>query len=85
MCWDTADRESGTNRLSSCWLILTAALFGAHVLLPARRTRFSNIWPGVLLTLTILTFLAAGSSFYLRSFAGYASYYAGLAGIIASL
>ncbi|WP_410217093.1 YihY/virulence factor BrkB family protein [Paracoccus sp. (in: a-proteobacteria)] len=66
-------------------LILMAALFGAHVLLPARRTRFSNIWPGVLLTLAIWTLLGVGFSFYLSSFANYASYYAGLAGIVAAL
>ncbi len=72
-------------RYPAAGLILMAALFGAHVLLPARRTRFSNIWPGVLLTLTIWTLLAAGFSFYLRSFASYASYYAGLAGIVAAL
>nr|WP_111301728.1 YihY/virulence factor BrkB family protein [Paracoccus saliphilus] len=72
-------------RYPAAGLILMAALFGAHVLLPARRTRFSNIWPGVLLTLTIWTALAAGFSFYLRSFASYASYYAGLAGIVAAL
>lgn len=72
-------------RYPAAGLILMAALFGAHVLLPARRTRFSNIWPGVLLTLAIWSALAAGFSFYLRSFASYASYYAGLAGIVAAL
>ena len=66
-------------------VILLAALFSAHVLLPARRSRFSNIWPGVVLTLVIWGILAAGFSIYLRSFASYASYYAGLAGIVAAL
>jgi membrane protein len=61
------------------------ALFVAHVFLPARRTRFENVWPGVLFTLTLWTVLAAAFSFYLRSFASYASYYAGLAGIVAAL
>jgi transglutaminase-like putative cysteine protease len=57
----------------------------AHVFLPARRTRFENIWPGVFFTLVAWTLLAAVFSFYLRSFASYSSYYAGLAGIVASL
>jgi membrane protein len=66
-------------------VILIAALFAAHVFLPARRTRFANIWPGVLFTVTAWTLLAAAFSFYLRTFGNYASYYAGLAGIIAAL
>lgn len=72
-------------RYPAAALILMAALFGAHVLLPARRTRFSNTWPGVMFTLAIWAVLAGGFSIYLRSFASYASYYAGLAGIVAAL
>lgn len=65
--------------------ILLLALLVAHVLLPARRTVFANIWPGVVVTATTWTLLASAFSFYLRSFSNYASYYAGLAGIIAAL
>ncbi len=65
--------------------ILLVALFLAHVLLPARRTRFANIWPGVLLTLAVWILLTVAFSFYLSTFARYASYYAGLAGIVAAL
>ncbi|MGB8624105.1 MAG: YihY/virulence factor BrkB family protein [Paracoccaceae bacterium] len=65
--------------------ILVIALFAAHVLLPARRTRFCNIWPGVVVTAIAWTLLAAAFSFYLRNFGTYASYYAGMAGIIAAL
>ena len=65
--------------------ILAAALFGAHVFLPARRTRFPGIWPGVIFTVAAWIFLAAIFSFYLRNFSNYASYYAGLAGIIAAI
>jgi membrane protein len=65
--------------------ILVAALFTGHALLPARRMRFSNIWPGVLFTVLVWTMLAASFSYYLQSFATYASYYAGLAGIVAAL
>lgn len=65
--------------------IFVVALFAAHVLLPARRTRFSNIWPGVVFTAVAWTLLAAVFSFYVGNFGTYASYYAGMAGIIATL
>ncbi|PVA09244.1 YihY/virulence factor BrkB family protein [Pelagivirga sediminicola] len=65
--------------------IFVVALFAAHVLLPARRTRFSNIWPGVVFTAVAWTFLATAFAFYVGSFGTYASYYAGMAGIIAAL
>ncbi|WP_138934307.1 YihY/virulence factor BrkB family protein [Roseovarius arcticus] len=65
--------------------IFIVALFAAHVILPARRTMFSNIWPGVVFTAVAWTLLATVFSYYVRSFGTYASYYAGLAGIIAAL
>jgi membrane protein len=65
--------------------LFVIALFAAHVLLPARRTKFSNIWPGVVFTAAAWTLLAVVFSFYVRSFGTYASYYAGMAGIIAAL
>jgi membrane protein len=65
--------------------ILVAALFVAHVFLPARRSRFSNMWPGVLFTVAVWVALGMAFSLYLSQFANYASYYAGLAGIVASL
>ncbi len=65
--------------------IFVVALFAAHVMLPARRTTFSNIWPGVVFTAAAWTFLATAFSFYVGSFGTYASYYAGMAGIIAAL
>lgn len=65
--------------------ILLVALFAAHVILPARRTKFNNIWPGVVATAVAWTLLAVLFSSYLRSFATYSSYYAGMAGIIAAL
>jgi membrane protein len=83
--FDPASITFALIRYPAAGAILMTALFGAHVLLPARRTRFSNIWPGVLLTLAIWILLAVGFSFYLRRFASYASYYAGLAGIVAAL
>ncbi len=66
-------------------LILIAALFAAHVFLPARRTRFSSIWPGVVFTVGIWSLLTVIFSYYLSHFNNYTSYYAGLAGIIAAL
>ena len=65
--------------------IFIVALFAAHVILPARRTTFSNIWPGVVFTAVAWTLLATVFSNYVRSFGTYASYYAGMAGIIAAL
>ncbi|WP_324754930.1 YihY/virulence factor BrkB family protein [Roseovarius sp. Pro17] len=65
--------------------IFVVALFAAHVILPARRTTFSNIWPGVVFTAAAWTVLATAFSFYVGSFGTYASYYAGMAGIIAAL
>jgi membrane protein len=83
--FDPASVTVGLVRYPAAAVILVAALFVAHVFLPARRTRFSNIWPGVLFTLTAWTLLAVAFSFYLGSFARYSSYYAGLAGIVAAL
>jgi membrane protein len=72
-------------RYPTAAIILLAALVLAHVVLPARRIRFSHIWPGILFTLAAWLLLAAAFSYYLRNFAAYASYYAGLAGIVAAL
>ena len=83
--FDPASVTVGLVRYPAAAVILAAALFAAHVFLPARRTRFANIWPGVVFTLTVWILLTAAFSSYLRSFASYASYYAGLAGIVAAL
>lgn len=72
-------------RYPAAAIILAFSLFLAHVVLPARRTRFSSIYPGVLFTIVMWTSLTAVFSFYLANFASYATYYAGLAGIVAAL
>ncbi|GLS34126.1 hypothetical protein GCM10007937_58400 [Mesorhizobium albiziae] len=72
-------------RYPAAGAILTATLFGAHTFLPARWIRFSNMWPGVLLTVGAWMALASAFSMYLARFANYASYYAGLAGVIAAI
>ena len=83
--FDPASVTMGKIRYPAAATILASALFIAHALLPARRVRLSNIWPGVLFTLTLWTALAAVFTFYLRTFASYSYYYAGLAGIVATL
>ncbi|ETX16272.1 ribonuclease BN [Roseivivax halodurans JCM 10272] len=83
--FDPASVTVGLVRYPTAGFILIAALFAAHVFLPARRTRFSSIWPGVVFTVAAWTLLTAIFSFYLSNIADYQSYYAGLAGIIAAL
>lgn len=83
--FDPASVTVGLVRYPTVFVVLVATLFAAHVLLPARRTRFENIWPGVLFTTVSWMVLAAAFSVYLRRFADYASYYAGLAGIVAAI
>ncbi len=83
--FDPASVTVGLIRYPAAGFMLLTSLFGAHVFLPARRTRFSSIWPGVLFTVVAWSVLTAAFSWYLSSFASYASYYAGLAGIVAAL
>lgn len=83
--FDPASVTIGFIRYPAAALILVSSLFLAHVFLPARRTRFSSIYPGVLFTVGVWLTLTAAFSFYLAHFATYASYYGGLAGIIATL
>ncbi len=77
--------ELGIVRYLVSVAILAAALFAAHVALPARRLSFSTMWPGILFTVLAWGALGAAFSLYLTRFADYASYYAGLAGIVAGL
>ena len=65
--------------------LLAAALFAAHVVLPARRLSFRTMWPGVLFTVAAWGALGSAFSLYLTRYADYASYYAGLAGVMAGL
>lgn len=83
--FDPASVTMSLVRYPAAGLILLSLLFAAHVILPARRTRFSSIWPGVLFTVCAWIALTAAFSVYLSRYATYASYYAGLAGIIAAL
>ena len=83
--FDPSSVKMSLVRYPAAGLILLSLLFAAHVILPARRTRFSSIWPGVLFTVCAWIALTAAFSVYLSRYATYASYYAGLAGIIAAL
>ncbi len=83
--FDPASVKMSLIRYPAAGTIFLSLLFAAHVILPARRTRFSSIWPGVLFTVCAWIVLTAAFSTYLSRFATYSSYYAGLAGIIAVL
>ncbi|MCC6949582.1 MAG: YihY/virulence factor BrkB family protein [Bradyrhizobiaceae bacterium] len=73
-------------RIVAAAVVLVGALLVAHWWLPAGRRTFSQIWPGILVTLAL--WLAAGIVFgrYLANFAyAYVTYYAGLASVMAAL
>ncbi len=72
-------------RYPAAALILVFSLFLAHVFLPARRAHFSSIYPGVLFTVAAWSSLTVAFTFYLANFATYATYYGGLAGVVAAL
>jgi membrane protein len=66
-------------------LLLTAALTAAHVWLPAKRLRLTDVLPGVVLTVATWIVLASVYSYYLANFGNFASFYAGLSGVFAAL
>lgn len=72
-------------RWPAALVILTLFLFAAHVFLPAYWRKFSDLWVGIALTMALWLALAWGYSYYLGNFANYASYYAGLGGVIAGM
>ncbi|WP_170481965.1 YihY/virulence factor BrkB family protein [Ruegeria arenilitoris] len=57
----------------------------AHLILPTRRHRLSQIIPGVILTLALWAAGGWGFSVYIAQFATYSATYAGLAGAMAAL
>lgn len=83
--FDPASVTIGLIRYPVTMVILMATLFMAHLILPARRLAFAYIWPGVVFTLTLWTILAVAFSSYLVGFGNFSSFYAGLAGIVATL
>jgi membrane protein len=66
-------------------LLLTGALTAAHVWLPAKRLRLTDVLPGVILTVATWIVLASVYSYYLANFGNFASFYAGLSGVFAAL
>ncbi|APG47037.1 YihY/virulence factor BrkB family protein [Phaeobacter porticola] len=80
----TRDWESGLNGILVA-VIPLIAVFAFHMVLPAKRHRFTQVLPGVLLT--VILWWAAGLAFaiYISSFAAYSTTYAGLAGAMAAL
>ncbi|NOD33525.1 MULTISPECIES: YihY/virulence factor BrkB family protein [unclassified Ruegeria] len=57
----------------------------AHLILPTRRHRLTQILPGVILTLTLWAAGGWAFSIYISQFATYSATYAGLAGAMAAL
>ncbi|WP_171129585.1 MULTISPECIES: YihY/virulence factor BrkB family protein [unclassified Ruegeria] len=57
----------------------------AHLVLPTRRHKLSQILPGALLTLALWAIGGWGFSIYIAHFATYSATYAGLAGAMAAL
>ncbi len=57
----------------------------AHLVLPTRRHRLTQILPGVILTLALWAAGGWGFSVYISKFAEYSATYAGLAGAMAAL
>ena len=66
-------------------LAVTAVLVAAHKILPARKLKLADIWPGITFTLIVWILLSALFAQYLAHFSTFASTYAGLGGIAAAL
>lgn len=64
---------------------VAVVLFAAHLILPARRLKLADVWPGVGFTLIVWIVLSALFAQYLAHFSTFASTYAGLGGIAAAL
>ena len=63
-------------------LVTLLVLLAFHLLLPARKRRFTNVLGGVLLTLVLWWIAGRAFGFYITKFANYSATYAGLAGIV---
>jgi membrane protein len=79
------ERSFDLVRYAVTLVVLGIALILAHLWLPAGERRVVEVLPGI--TVTIAAWLIGGIGFaaYLRSFANYASTYAGLGGVMAAL
>ena len=72
-------------RLPAAMLLLAVGLTAAHKFLPARKPSFRELWPGVTLTVLAWVVMAIGYSKYLVNFSNFASTYAGLSGVFATM
>ncbi len=66
-------------------MFLGAGVAACHIWLPGRRRRFSQVLPGVVLTIFLWALAGTGFSYYLSRFASYSATYAGLAGVMVAL
>lgn len=66
-------------------ILLTAGVYAAHRVLPAKRLYWRDILPGVLLTVVTWIIMAGGFSSWLLHFNSFASTYASLSGIFAAM
>lgn len=65
--------------------MLASFLIAAHLLLPVKRHRLREIWPGIIVTMVLLLAAAYGYSIYIANFSTLAVMYQGLTGIIIAL
>lgn len=79
--WLSVDRLRWTFTVA----VPIGTIFLAHLILPTRRHKLTQILPGVLLTLALLGAGGWGFSVYIAQFATYSATYAGLAGAMAAL
>lgn len=79
--WFSVDRLRWTFTVA----VPAGTILLAHLILPTRRHRLTQILPGVLLTLVLLGAGGWGFSIYIAQFASYSATYAGLAGAMAAL
>lgn len=77
--------ENRVLKTSVVLLLLVLGVASCHIWLPGMRHRFSEIWPGVLLTIGLWYGAVWGFSLYMAHFANYSATYAGLAGAMAAL
>jgi membrane protein len=66
-------------------ILLTAGVYAAHRVLPAKRLYWRDILPGALLTVITWIIMAEGFSLWLLHFNSFASTYASLSGIFAAM
>lgn len=72
-------------RLGIAVPVLAGFVIASHRWLPMRLTEWRDIWPGVLVTMSLWWVAGEAYSYYLSHFAQYAKVYAGLAGVVTTL